>query len=226
MNNTNQQLFSIYQNIFSFYKYRNLIPVDDLLTQAEFAKKIQKDKYILLPAINKSFEGEVASISKYIDKFNEKSSTKNITVFYILLIYPGTDSESKRANMMKFVNHVRYPKADVIIITPTKLSNSVIKGLVGLNNTKEHKYHNFKSYTYNLLTTVVPEFELTPKYNILSESEISELQLDVAVLPKIFENDPPMVWIGARVGQIICFKYLSETTINAIGYCVVVPMTN
>lgn len=226
MNNTNQQLFSIYQNIFSFYKYRNLVPVDENLSQVEFAKKIQKDKYILLASIDKSHKSDIPSIGKYIDDFNEKSSTANISIFYILLIYPGTDAESKRANMMKFVNHIRYPKADIMIITPTKLSNSVIKGLNALSHTKEHKNHNFKSYTYNLLTSIVPEFELTPKYTILSDEEISKLPMEIDSLPKIFENDPPMIWIGAKVGQIICFKYMSEITIHAIGYCMVIPAPN
>lgn len=220
MNNTNQQLFAIYQNISVFYKYRNLISLDANLSQSDFAKKIQKDKYMLLSAINKEHEDNIDSVTEYIENFNEKSTNKNIEVFHILLIYPGTDCESKRANMMKFINHIRYPKADVMIITSIKISNSVIKGLTALTHTKEHKYHTFNAYTYNLLTTIVPEYELVPQYEILSD--IDGQSFDKDTLPKIFENDPQMVWIGAKIGQIIKFIYLSETTIYAIGYCVVV----
>lgn len=225
MNNTNQQLFTIYQNISVFYKYRNLVSLDSVLNQNDFAKKIQKDKYILLSAINKDLvDPDIDTISKYIENFNEKSINKNIEVFYILLIYPGTDCESKRANMMKFINHIRYPNANIMIITSTKISNSVIKGLNALIHTKEHKHHTFNSYTYNLLTTIVPEFELAPQYQILSESEGQKFDSDT--LPKIFENDPQMIWRGAKIGQIIKFTYLSETTIYAIGYCIVIPAIN
>ena len=226
MNNTNQQLFSIYQNIFVFYKYRNLISVDEPLTQADFAKKIQKYKYNLLSAIDSSHADEVSSIAKYIDNFNEKSSSRDIQVTHILLIYPGTECESKRANMMKFVNHVRYPDSMVLIITPTKLSNSVIKGLVGLASTKEHKHHTFKAYTYTLLNAILPEHKYVPQYKILSDEEISELNLNADMLPKRFEDDPQMVWIGAKVGQIIRYKYLSETTMYGYNYAVIVPSAN
>lgn len=226
MNNTNQQLFSIYQNIFVFYEYRNLISVDEPLTQADFAKKIQKDKYILLSAIDKSHADEITSIAKYIDNFNEKSFSRDIVVTHMLLIYPGTECESKRANMMKFVNHIRYPYSMVLIITPTKLSNSVVKGLVALANTKEHKHHTFKAYTYTLLNAILPKHKYVPEYKILSAEEVSAINLDPNTLPRRFEDDPQMVWIGAKIGQVIRYKYLSETTMHGYNYAVVVPSAN
>lgn len=221
MNNTNQQLFAIYQNISVFYKYRNLVSLDEELSQADFAKKIQKDKYILLAAVSSDHVNDIQTITRYMENYNEKSSIKNIRLFNILLIYPGTDCESKRANMMKFVNHVRYPKADIMIITATKMSNSVAKGLTALTHSKEHKHHIFSAYTYDLLTSVVPEFELAPRYEILSDADAQSY--DPETLPKVFDSDPQMVWIGATVGKIIKFTYLSETTIYGIGYCVVTP---
>lgn len=223
MNNTNQQMFAIYQNVAAFYKYRNLVSLDEELSQSEFAKKIQKDKYVLLSAVSTEHTNDIQTITKYMENYNEKSSIKDIRVFNILLIYPGTDCESKRANMMKFVNHVRYPKADIMIITSTKISNSVIKGLNALSHSKEHKHHTFCAFTYNLLTSIIPEYELAPQYEILNEAESSKFDSDT--LPKVFETDPQMVWIGATVGQIIKFTYLSETTIYVIGYCVVVSAT-
>jgi DNA-directed RNA polymerase subunit H (RpoH/RPB5) len=220
MNNTNQQLFAIYQNISVFYKYRGLVSLDEEMTQSEFAKRIQKDKYILLSAVSNQHEGDIKLIRQYMTNYNEKSSGKDIRLFNALLIYPGTDCESKRANIMKFVNHVRYPKSDVMIITPIKISNSVAKGLTALPSTKEHKHHTFCAYTYDLLTSVVPEYELAPHYEILSETESA--QHDTDTLPKIWNTDPQMVWIGASVGQVVKVTYLSETTIYGINYRVVV----
>jgi DNA-directed RNA polymerase subunit H (RpoH/RPB5) len=204
------------------------------MSQDVFVKTIQKDKYVLLTAISK-FEcstpsgdidsAKLKSIKEYVNDYNEKSVSRDLTITNILLIYPGTDCESKRANMMKLVNHIRFPKSKIIIITPTKLTTGVVKGLQSLSDTKEHKYHMFKTFTYNLLTSIIPKYELAPSYHILTDEEknkLTEYFIDINNLPKIFEDDPQMIWIGAEAGQIIKYTYLSEVTIEAVGYCIVV----
>lgn len=235
MNNTNQQIYAIYQNIKSFYSYRKLVSLDDEMTQDQFIKNIQKDKYVLLSSVDVSEvktndntidQAKLTMLKNLIGSFNEKSKELSITITNILLIYTGTDCESKRANMMKLINHIRYPRSNVIIITPTKVSSGVAKGLQMLSSKREHQYHDFKVFTYTLLNSILPEHELVPKYEILSDSQVEKLKewfIDPEAFPKIFENDPQMVWIGATVGQVIKFIYLSEVTIEAIGYCKVVP---
>lgn len=234
MNNTNQQLFMIYQNIQSFYGYRNLVSLDDELPQDRFAKTIQSDKYMLLSAISRELVSDeagnvspqkIASTKKLLGAYNEKSDTRDIRIVHVLLVYPGTDCESKRANMQKLINHVRFPSAEVLIITPVKISSGVVKGLQALSHQREHRDHTFKAFTYTLLNSVLPEHELAPAYEILSEAQIQGLKdwfIDPHALPKIFENDPQMVWIGAKIGDVIKFTYLSEVTIEAIGYCKVI----
>ena len=234
MDNTNQQIYTIYSNIQSFYRYRKLVSLDDEMTQDQFIKTIQKDKYVLLSSVDiadvqnstkELDEAKLKIIKKRIGSFNEKSKDSDITITNILLIYPGTDCESKRANMMKLINHVRYPRSNVIIITPSKVSSGVSKGLQMLSSKREHQHHDFKAFTYTLLSSIIPKHELVPKYEILSKEQVDNLKewfLDPESFPKIFENDPQMVWIGAKVGQVIKFTYLSEVTIEAIGYCKVV----
>lgn len=235
MNNTNQQLFCIYKNVRSFYEYRHLVSLDEELNQDRFIKTIQKDKYMLLSAINRAemvndenevMKSKVDEMKELINSYNEKSKTKNITITNVLIVYPGTDCESKRANMMKLINHIRFPRANVIIITPTKVSSGVLKGLQSLSGHKEHRGHTFKAFTYTLLNSVLPEHQLVPRYEILSDDIITQLRewfIEPESLPKIFENDPQMVWIGASVGDVVKFTYLSEVTIEAIGYCKVIP---
>ena len=235
MNNTNQQLYTIYKNIDKFYTYRKLVSLDTEMQQDQFIKVIQKDKYVLLSSIHKEFvsnengeidQSKLDSTKSLIGSFNEKSKANDITITNILLIYPGTECESKRANMMKLINHIRFPQAHVIVITPTKVSSGVTKGLQSLSSQKEHHGHDFKTFTYNLLNSILPEHELVPRYDILSDQQVKELKswfIDPESLPKVFENDPQMVWIGAKVGQVIKFTYLSEVTIEAIGYCTVIP---
>lgn len=235
MNNSNQQLYTIYKNIQSFYEYRNLVSLDEELQQDMFIKAIQKDKYILLSSVDVSIvessdgiidQEKLQSVKTLISSYNEKSKTKDMKITNILLIYPGTDCESKRANMMKLINHIRFPKVDVIIITPSKISSGVSKGLQSLSGMKEHTGHTFKAFTYPLLNSVLPKHELVPQYKILNDDEVEQLKawfIDPASLPKIFENDPQMVWIGAVAGQVIKFTCFSEITIETIGYCLVIP---
>ena len=235
MNNTNQQMYAIYKNIQSLYTYRRLVSLDDELPQDKFIKSIQKDKYVLLSAVNRSdvanAENELdlpklAAMKKTIESYNEKTKSLNITITNILLVYPGTDCESKRANMMKLINHIRFPSVNIMIVTPIKVSSGVMKGLQMLSTQSEHRGHDFKSFTYTLLNSVLPEHELVPRYEILTTSQIDDLKnwfIEPDSLPKVFENDPQMIWIGANAGDVIKFIYLSEVTIEAIGYCKVVP---
>ncbi len=237
MNNTNQQLYTIYANTQRFYQYRRLVSIDAELSQEDFIKRILKDKYLLLSAIDRTLvetvDGDIdqakfGSIKKHISSHNEKSKTESFTLTHVLLVYPGTESESKRANMMKLINHVRYPKATIIIITPTKVTSGVAKGLQALTRDREHRFHEFKLYTYMLLNSIIPEYELAPKYSILTAEQIDELKawfIDPDSLPKIFDTDPQMVWIGATVGDVVKYTYLSEVTIEGIGYCKVIPET-
>lgn len=235
MNNTNQQLYAIYRNLQSFYRYRRLVPLGDEYSQEQFIKQIQKDKYMILSAAD---QAEVSDADGNLDKdklglikqsildYNEKSKTQLFTLTSILLVYPGTDCESKRANMMRLINHIRYPRVNIIIVTPTKVTSGVLKGLVALTSQKEHRYHDFKAFTYTLLNSVLPEHELAPRYEILATEKIDQLKewfIDPDSLPKVFESDPQMVWLGAVAGDVIKFVYLSEVTIEAIGYCKVVP---
>lgn len=235
MNNTNQQLYTIYNNAQRFYDYRGLVNIDEPLDQDKFIKTIQKDKYIILSSVNRSDvvneageidSGKMNSIKEKINSHNEKSKSQVFTMTNILLVYPGTECESKRANMIKLINHIRYPNSNVIIITPTKITSGVSKGLQSLSSHKEHKGHTFKAFTYTLLNSIIPEYDLAPKYEILTSDQIKELSnwfVEIDSLPKIFEHDPQMVWIGASVGDIIKYTFLSEVTIEGVGYCKVIP---
>lgn len=222
MNNTNQHLYAIYQNIHSFYEYRKLYPITPMLKQDQFIKDIQKNKYMMMPS---ALTSDISNDDGSIDKQKLVTiETKKIVV--IMLIYPGTECENKRANMVKFINKITYQFADVIIITPIKISAGVMKGLRSMFVDSDKAYRTYKSFTYTLFNSVLPKHDLVPKYEILSKDKIIELEsyhVDTNTLPKIFENDPQMVWIGANIGDVIKFVYLSETTIEAIGYCKVVP---
>jgi DNA-directed RNA polymerase subunit H (RpoH/RPB5) len=199
MNNLNQRLFAIYENIQAFYEYRKLTPKDPPLTQDQFSSTIQKNKYMLL----------------------EASAETGGRAHVILLIYPGTECETKRVNMMKLIQHIAHAEVDVLVITQTKVSAGVLKGLQMSSSSRR----TFRTFTYALFGSVLPKHELVPRYEIMSAQQIEKLgtrMIDPDLLPRIFDCDPQMVWLGAQVGDVVRFVYPSEVTIEAIGYCRVV----
>ncbi len=228
MNNIHQTLFNIYNNIDEFYKYRGLVSLDDKLSQSDMISTIQKQKYLIMKSVDiahASTKEDLDKVKKYVLGFNEKSKQEDITITYIILSYVNTEVETKRANVMKLINHIRYPKAKTIIITPTKLNSSIQKYIAELPNSKEHSQRSFHSYTYSLLKTVLPKYDLVPDYHILSADEreaLSKQYISYDDLPRIFDSDPQMVWIGASVGDIVKYIYPSEITITGVGYCSVV----
>ncbi len=223
MNNTNQHLFAIYNNIHSFYDYRKLYALDPKMDQDRFIKRIQKDKYVVMSSIPaKSIQTESGEVDQ-----QKLSKANDMPVVVVVLVYPGTECENKRANMLKILAKVQHPFAEVIVITPIKISPGVAKGLRAMSTHTKTSDRTFKAFTYTLFNSVLPEHDLVPKYEILDAAQIEALEewhIDPNTLPKIFEHDPQMVWLGARVGDVVKFTQLSEITIEAIGYCKVVPM--
>jgi DNA-directed RNA polymerase subunit H (RpoH/RPB5) len=208
MNNTNQQLYNIYRNIHAFYDYRKLSSLVPIMKQDEFIKNIQLNKYVILPSAPK----------------DDKDAKK---VLVLLLIYPGTECENKRANMKKFIDKIEYPFAEVMTITQVKVSAGVMGGLRQWEVDTSKAYRSFKSFTYPLFNCIIPEYNQAPKYSILSEEDTDLLDkkamMDKENLPKIFEHDPQMVWLGARVGDVVRIIRLSDNNMEDPYYRLVIP---
>ncbi len=225
MNNTNQHLFAIYNNIHSFYEYRGLVPLEEQMKQELFIKKIQNDKFLILPSVNKQL---VQTDSGDIDK-NKLSNLEDLKVVVIVLVYIGTECENKSANMMKMLSNINYPKAEIIIITPSKVSMGIARKLASMSVETTKTNRVYRPFTYTLFNSILPNHDLVPKYEIMSKEQIDKelwvnyAKIDTMMLPKIFENDPQMVWLGATVGDVIKFTMLSEITIESINYCIVIP---
>lgn len=225
MNNTNQHLFAIYNNIHSFYEYRKLYPLEPQMKQDAFIKKIQNDKFLIMPSIKQSL---ITDNNGNIDK-DLLANANDMHVVIVVLVYVGTECENKSANMAKMLSKITHESAEVIIITPVKVSTGILRKLSSMSIQTKKTNKVYKSFTYTLFNSILPNHDLVPKYEILSKEQIEKelsvnyVKIDTMTLPKIFENDPQMVWLGASVGDIIKFTMLSEITIEAIGYCIVIP---
>jgi DNA-directed RNA polymerase subunit H len=65
----------------------------------------------------------------------------------------------------------------------------------------------------------IPAAQIVPKHQILTPSQVKERlswhSLKIGSLPLIRDSDPPVVWLGARPGQVVLITRDSETSVVA-----------
>ena len=195
MKNYNLILLQIYNNLFAFIKYRNLISRDDQLTDNEFNKKIQINKYILIKTDD--VEGNLVNI---------------------LLLHNNTEYNSKAVDFKKLINSID-KTGKIIIISKDNITTFINKHINDLQIIKS----NIDNYTYMHLSIIIPEHISCVPHRILPIEEEEELLNSVLYVDKknlqvICINDPMVIWIGGKVGNVIEIKRSSEITGECIAY--------
>jgi DNA-directed RNA polymerase subunit H (RpoH/RPB5) len=80
----------------------------------------------------------------------------------------------------------------------------------------------FTACYYHILVTVIPEHKSVPPHRIMTPAEVSQLLeeglIKITSLPKILDNDPPIIWCGGREGQIVEVEHPSETAGQVVPY--------
>jgi len=73
----------------------------------------------------------------------------------------------------------------------------------------------FSAYPYSLLVMVIPDHKSVPRHRIMVDDEVKKLLAEqrktLDDLPVIPATDPPVVWCGGRVGQVVEISRASET---------------
>lgn len=204
----------------------------EFLDDSSFTKVIQIDGYVVIEA--KDSDKKDRHFRKQIDEVNRKRPTFT----YIVII----DMESKYAsaspefvNLMKripeFDHEKRENNMEIIIISQSVLSSHIQKkiNLYTNDGTKTAGFCHISSYPYHIFTTYLldPDHSMVPPHRIISKEEEDELlkstYSEKKCMPKISINDPPVVWIGGEVGDIIEIKLPSESTGIELNYRVVIP---
>jgi DNA-directed RNA polymerase subunit H (RpoH/RPB5) len=114
------------------------------------------------------------------------------------------DISSEVINII-FIIPDQYYKANII---------TALKDLFSDIPCNVHPYKNF--------VLCIPFCAEVPKHTILTKEEVDTLlsleRISMAGLPIIFETDPPVVWLGARKGDIIKIDNFSLTSISTVSY--------
>lgn len=192
--------FRQYNNIRLFAeKWRKYKPLEKPYDHEAFRKEMQPNKYVKLDYINPANSRKV--------------------VIYLF----ASDSKHVGASQdLKRLLKKNKDPCDVILITekPFKVyANKVIYGA---------KHLNVKRYLHKIFDSEVPNGPLCYPHRIMTKEEVNillnnDLYCNLTNLPKILEEDPQCVWIGAKVADVIEITSLSDICGEMVSYRVVVP---
>jgi hypothetical protein len=107
MASVNNTLYSIYNNLYTFFNYRDLKPLDIKLEYDEFIKHIYNNEYCLIHTVNNTIinNDELDNIKNNIYKLKYKNINK-YKITYVLLFHHSTEIHSKSPEIKKILNKV------------------------------------------------------------------------------------------------------------------------
>jgi DNA-directed RNA polymerase subunit H (RpoH/RPB5) len=180
----------IYENLKKFIKYRNIKTDYVFKTIDKFSVSLNTLQYELI-------EGKDAKDNPIC----------------IFLVQSESKYGKKADEFKKLINRFVKNCSDVIYITDG-LSSSYINKKI--NEYRDENQINIFAYTYEYFIIVLPETDSSFKHEVTPEEEFDfyckRLYISKEHLPKIDAyNDPQLVWIGAKRGDIIRISGKSET---------------
>jgi DNA-directed RNA polymerase subunit H (RpoH/RPB5) len=224
MTNSNYTLTIIYNNLYTYFTYKKLIPLDKKSSDDDFIKYIYNNEYFTITTVNNSYtEDEIKEIKDNINNINYKNE-KKYKLTYILLFHYNTELYSKTHDLKKVLNNFKKIQFDYDIILITK--NEISTHVKNYINSIRSKF-NIINYTYKLFTIIIPKHILSNKHEILSNEEGEHLLNNILFckksnLPKIKIYDPQIIWSSGKVGDIVCITRYDDITGLSLYYRVIV----
>lgn len=202
-------LYNIYKNITDkFINYRGLtVKQTDQVSMVKdtFIEKIQQKGYMII---------------------NTTDVNKNFVT--IVILKENTEFASKAVALETLIKALEYNTGDkmhYIMIVSEGEVNTTIKNKIDSIHTSKPKL-TILIYSYNMFKLVFPESPKILPHRILSADEakkvLNQLKCDKTSLPRILSNEPILIWIGAKVGDIIEIKRFSQNTKESISYRIVI----
>ena len=244
MASVNNTLYSIYNNLYTFFNYRNLKPLDTKFEYDEFIKHIYNNEYCLIHTVNGNItdKEELEEIKKNIYNLKYKN-TKNYKITHVLLFHHSTEIHSKSPEIKKILNLLSKTPFlyNIILITKNTLSTHVKNFIASVNNKKLENIHItncpceytycecFKlkifTYEYDRFSFIIPNHILYNKHRILNSDEEKEildnLYITKSKLPIILITDPTIIWSSGIVGNIVEITRNDDITGISLYYRVI-----
>lgn len=245
MTSLNNTISTIYNNLYTFFEYRNLVPLDDKLDNDDFIKHIYNNEYFLIHTVNGNITNEDTKLEIKNNLTNLKYNNKNnlYKITYVVLFHYATDIHSKSPEFKKIMNLLSKTPFlyNIIVITKNTLSTHVKNYIATINNKKFENVnttdcncgYNYCSclklqiftYEYERFTFVVPNHILANKHRILNYEEETELietlLINKSKFPVIKIYDPLIIWSSGIVNNIVEITRNDDITGMSLYYRVI-----
>lgn len=193
--------FNQYNNLIIFARDRREYKlISKQLDKESFRKAMQSESYVRIDCIDPKKSKEVL-----IYLFDKDSK------------YTNSSQDLKRL-LKKFKN-----PTTLLLITYKSLTTYSKKVV---NSFK--KLLTIFDYRHEIFDLILPNGPLCYPHRVMSRDEVIKLANEdlccyITGIPRIFDEDPQCIWIGAEVGDIIEIKMLSDITGETYQYRVVIP---
>lgn len=201
--------YEIYKNLSEFLTYRNVSHKNIQLSEEDFTRRLAQYECIVMKGTRD-------------DKYGKRP-------FYVILIAPGSAYSAKTPSFKTMVsNNILADdmnnKAEIVIISERPLTNFIKKQIHVYKVSKPGIW--IEHHEYDKFSIVVPKHIEVPHHSIMTEEEIQKVcdhnYAQKEKFPRILSMDPPVVWLGARPGDVIKIIRTSEAVGHSIGYRYVV----
>ena len=200
--------FNRYNNLHIFAKeWRKYKVVSNAVDLSTFRNTMQTEEYIVIKCVN----------------------TAELREVFIYLIEPESKYAKTTQEIKKILNKVKGTmdknrSADVIFVTYQPFNIYGKKAIAS----SEFIHLNIYTYLHEIFDMILPNGPLCYPHRIMSRSEVlnlcnNELYCYVENLPKIYDEDPQCIWIGAKGGNVIEIKMSSDISGTTYQYRTVIP---
>lgn len=201
--------YECYKNLEKLLEYRNASTEYKFMTKATFEKEFSHYEMLTIKATR-----------------NDKHGKRN---FYIFLTSPESKYATKLPEFKKMMRAIPEKEFDdnleVLIISEQPLTNFITREIASRRT--EHPKLYIEHHDYSKFSIVIPEHPSVPRHTIMDQKELDELLTSYhrqkENLQRIFSHDTPIVWLGARPGDVVKIERISETVGVSEGYRVVIP---
>lgn len=181
----------VYRNLEQFIAYRKITTKYKFLTPEQFSTEFNTMLYICIDGTD-----------------------RDGNPIYIFLIQPKSKYERKTEDFKKLVNSSVKNKKNcaILYITEQKVSNYINKKIETFYASDNISVY---TYTYNNFIIVLPQSVSSSLHQIITKEELAEYTTRLIIEPndlaKIQVDDPQLIWIGAKVGDVIRITGKSDT---------------
>lgn len=193
----------VYNNLKEFLKYRGVATDHKFLTTEKFSDLLNSNEYVRIDGT----------------RTDGKGVQQNVFVF---LIMPKSRFALRAPDFKKLLNTLTKSSlehAEIMFVSEAELTNHIKKQLDEFRSENRGTY--LEAYTYDKFMIVVPQHVAVPPHSIASRAEIDKWCDEFGTaredLPKILASDPPVVWLGAKPGDVIKIYRRSESAGHAVA---------